>query len=151
MVSNTNSLPSLQINEFIPPINRWTTFGGMFILCVISLAIPIAAVAKYKVTVKGQAVVRPTGELRIVQAATEGQVMQIYVKENQAVKKGDTVATIDDSRLQTKKSQLQSSIGQSRLQLAQINAQITALNSQILAETNRINRAVASAQASTLR
>ncbi len=63
-------------------------------------------------TVKGQAVVRPSGELRIVQAATEGQVMQIYVKENQVVKTGDAIALIDDSRLQTKKSQLQSNIQQ---------------------------------------
>lgn len=147
MVSNTNFLPQVQTNEFIPPINRWTTFGGMFILCVISLAIPVAAVAKYKVTVKGQAVVRPAGELRIVQAATEGQVMQIYVKENQEVKKGDAVATIDDSRLQTKKSLLQTNIQQAKLQLVQINAQINALNSQIIAETDRINRAIASAKA----
>jgi multidrug efflux pump subunit AcrA (membrane-fusion protein) len=147
MASNTNSLPSLQSNEFIPPISRWTTFGGMFILCVISLAIPVAAVAQYKVTVTGQAVVRPTGELRIVQAATEGQVMQIYVKENQEVKKGDTVATIDDSRLQTKKSQLQSNIQQVQLQLLQIDAQMKALNQQIKAETERKNRAVSSAQA----
>jgi multidrug efflux pump subunit AcrA (membrane-fusion protein) len=113
MVSKTDFLPPLQTNEFLPPITRWTTFGGMFILCVMSLAIPVAAVAKYKVTVKGQAVVRPTGELRIVQAATEGQVMQIYVQQNQEVKKGDTVAIIDDSRLQTKKSQLQTNIQRS--------------------------------------
>lgn len=147
MVSNTNFLPQVQTNEFIPPINRWTTYGGMFILCVISLAIPIASVTKYKVTVKGQAVVRPAGELRIVQAATEGQVMQIYVKENQVVKKGDTVATIDDSRLQTKRSQLQTNIQQAKLQLVQINAQIHALNSQIIAETERINRVITSAKA----
>ncbi|MBD2449675.1 HlyD family efflux transporter periplasmic adaptor subunit [Nostoc sp. FACHB-152] len=147
MVSKIDFLPPLQTNEFIPPITRWTTWGGIFILGVLSLAIPVAAVAKYKVTVKGQAVVRPTGELRIVQAATEGQVMQIYVKENQEVKKGDTVATIDDSRLQTKKSQLQTNIQQAKLQLVQINAQIHALNSQINAENDRINRTIASAQA----
>ncbi|OUL21089.1 HlyD family secretion protein [Nostoc sp. RF31YmG] len=147
MVSNTNFLPQVQTNEFIPPINRWTTYGGMVILCGMSLAIPIASVTKYKVTIKAQAVVRPVGELRIVQAATEGQVMQIYVKENQEVKKGDAVATIDDSRLQTKKSQLQTNIQQAKLQLVQINAQIHALINQISAETDRINRAIASAKA----
>ncbi len=145
--SDPNFLPQVQENEFLPPISRWTTFGGMFILLVLGLAVPVAAVVKYKVTVKGQAVIRPAGELRIVQAATEGQVMQIYVKENQAVKKGDRIATIDDSRLQTKKSQLQTNIGQARLQVVQINAQINALNSQIRAETDRINRAIASAKA----
>ncbi|MEH2425462.1 MAG: HlyD family efflux transporter periplasmic adaptor subunit [Nostoc sp.] len=147
MVSNTNFLPPIQTNQFLPPISRWTSFGGMFILCVLGLAIPVAAVAKYKVTVQGQAVVRPAGELRIVQAATEGQIIHIYVKENQVVKKGDAIAIIDDSRLQTKKSQLQTSIQQSKLQLVQINAQINALNSQIRAETDRINRIITGAQA----
>ncbi|MEH2456566.1 HlyD family efflux transporter periplasmic adaptor subunit [Nostoc sp.] len=147
MVSNTDFLPPIQTNEFLPPINRWTTFGGMFILCVLGLAVPIAAVTKYKVTVQGQAVVRPAGELRIVQAAIEGQVMHIYVQENQVIKKGDAIATIDDSRLQTKNSQLQTSIQQSKLQLVQMNAQINALNSQIRAETDRVNRIITGAQA----
>ncbi len=149
MVGNSDSdfLPLVGGNEFLPPISRWTTFGGLFILCVIALAVPVASVTKYKLTVKGQAVVRPAGELRIVQAVTEGQVMQIYVKENQVVKKGDAIATIDDSRLQTKKSQLQSNIQQARLQLIQINAQIYTTDSQIRADTDRINRIVTSAQA----
>ncbi|MEA5628242.1 HlyD family efflux transporter periplasmic adaptor subunit [Nostoc sp. UHCC 0251] len=147
MVSNTNFLPPIQTNEFLPPISRWTNFGGIFILCVLGLAVPVAAITKYKVTVAGQAVVRPAGELRIVQAATEGQVMHIYVKENQVIKKGDAIATIDDSRLQTKKSQLQTSVQQSKLQLVQINAQINALNSQIRAETDRISRIISGAEA----
>lgn len=145
--SQPNFLPPIQTNEFLPPISRWTSFGGMFILGVLALAIPISAVTKYKVTVKAKGVVRPAGELRIVQAATEGQVIQIFVKENQVVKKGDVIATIDDSRLQTKKSQLQTNIGQYKLQLVQINAQINALNNQIIAVTDRINRTIASAQA----
>ncbi|BAZ40314.1 secretion protein HlyD [Calothrix sp. NIES-4101] len=147
MVNNTDFLPPIQTNEFLPSISRWTTWGGMFILCFIGLAVPVAAFTKYKETVKGQAVVRPTGELRIVQAATEGQVMQIYVKENQVVKIGDAIATIDDSRLRTKKNQLQISIQQARLQLVQINAQINALNSQIRAETDRIIRIITGAEA----
>lgn len=116
-------------------------------ICTIGLSIPIASVAKYKVTVKGQATVRPAGELRIVQAATEGPIMHILAKGNRVVKKGDALATIDASKLQTKKSQLQSGIGQSKLQLIQINAQINALNRQISAETSRISRVVAGAQA----
>ena len=144
---DTNFLPEAKANEFLPPVSRWTTFGGLFILGVLTVAFPVAAVVKYRVTVKGQAVVRPAGELRTVQAVTEGQVMQIYVKVNQTVKKGSAIATIDDSRLQTKKSQLQTNIQQAKLQLVQINAQINALNTQIRAETDRINRTIASAQA----
>jgi multidrug efflux pump subunit AcrA (membrane-fusion protein) len=147
MVTTTDSLSPIQTNEFLPPISRWTTWGGMFILCTLALAIPVASVTKYKVTVKGQAVVRPAGELRIVQAAGEGQVMEIRVQENQVVKKGDAIATIDDSKLQTKKSQLQSSIQQAKLKCVQINAQISAINTQIRAETDRQLRAIASIQA----
>lgn len=141
-VHNTDFLQPIQTDEFLPPISRWITFGGLFVLCVLGLAIPVATVAKYKVTVKGQAVVRPSGELRIVQAATEGQVMQIHVKENQVVKAGDAIAIIDDSRLQTKKSQLQTNIQQAKLQLVQIEAQIHTFNSQIRAETAKVNRII---------
>ncbi|MBE9001914.1 HlyD family efflux transporter periplasmic adaptor subunit [Nostoc sp. LEGE 12447] len=146
-VHNTDFLQPIQTDEFIPPISRWITFGGLFVLCVLGLAIPVATVAKYKVTVKGQAVVRPSGELRIVQAATEGQVMQIYVKENQVVKTGDAIAIIDDSRLQTKKSQLHTNIEQAKLQLVQIKAQIQTFNSQIRAETAKFNRIMTASEA----
>lgn len=145
--SNSDSLPPIQEDDFLPPISRWTTLGGLFIVCAVCLAIPLASVIKYKVTVKAQANLRPAGELRIVQAATEGTVMRILAKENQVVKKADVIATIDDSRLQTKKSQLQSNIQQAQLQIVQINAQINALSSQIRAETTRSNRAVASTEA----
>ncbi len=149
MVSNSNSdfLPPVQDDEFLPPITRWTTFGGLAIVCAVGLAIPLAAVAKYKETVKAQAVVRPAGELRLVQAAAEGPVKSILVKSNQVVRQGDVIATVDDSHLQTKKNQLQSNIGQAQLQLVQINAQISAFNRQLKAETDRINSAVESAEA----
>ncbi|MBN3947452.1 MAG: HlyD family efflux transporter periplasmic adaptor subunit [Nostoc sp. NMS7] len=149
MISHSNSdyLPPIQDNEFLPPLGRWTTWGGLVLVCAVGLGVPLASVTKYKVTVKGQAVVRPAGELRLVQAATEGQVTRVFVSENQVVKKGDIIATIDNSKLQTKKSQLQSNIGQSRLQLFQINAQINAINSQVLAENERVNRVIAGAEA----
>ncbi|MBN3994073.1 MAG: HlyD family efflux transporter periplasmic adaptor subunit [Nostoc sp. NMS2] len=144
--SNSDHLPLIQDNEFLPPLGRWTTLSGLVFVCVVGLAIPLASVSKYKVTVKGQALVRPAGELRLVQAATEGQVMRVFVTENQVVKKGDIIATIDNSKLQTKKNQLQSDIGQSRLQLVQVNAQIHAINNQVLAETERVNRVIAGAE-----
>ncbi len=143
--SNPN-LPTVQEDEFLPPIGRWTRFGGLFIVAVVALAIPIASVTKYKQTIKTQASIRPKGELRLVQAATEGQITRIAVKANQAVKKGDEIAAIDDSRLQTQKSQLQDSIQKSRSQLVQVNAQVNALDSQISAESDRIESSVAAAE-----
>jgi HlyD family type I secretion membrane fusion protein len=143
--SENNFLIPVRENEFLPPIDRWIKFGALSIVAVAALAIPIASVTKYKETVRAQAFVRPDGELRLVQAATEGQIIGVAVKNNRVVKKGDVIATIDDSRLQTQKSQLQSNIQQARLQLVQINAQIGAVNSQINAETDRIYRSVAAA------
>ena len=144
--SDHDFLPTVQEDEFLPPIGRWTRFGGLFIVAVVALAIPIASVTKYKETIKTQASVRPKGELRLVQAATEGQITRVAVNDNQTVKKGDVIAAIDDSRLQTQKSQLQDSIQQSRLQLVQMNAQVNALDRQISAESDRIESSVAAAE-----
>jgi HlyD family type I secretion membrane fusion protein len=141
----TDFLPLADTDEFLPPISNWTIFGGMFVVAIIGLTLPLASVAKYKEVVKAQASIRPAGESRLVQAFAEGQVKNISVKENQSVNKGDAIATLDDSRFQNKKSQLQGNIKQGKAQLVQVNAQITALNSQISAETNRIDRVVASA------
>lgn len=144
---NTRFLPPVQENEFLPPIGRWIIFGGVFFIIIVGISVPLASIAKYKETVKAQASLRPAGKLRIVQAATEGQIIHIAAQENQTVNKGDILATIDDSRLQTKKSQLQNSIQQARQQLIQINAQINALHSQMNAESDRLNRTIDSAKA----
>jgi HlyD family type I secretion membrane fusion protein len=141
------ALPTVQPDEFLPPMSRWVKFGGLIIVGTFSLAIAASAIARYKVTVKGQAVIRPTGELRLVQAAAEGKILTVGVAENQTVRKGDVIATIDDSQLQTKKQQLFTAIQQGQLQALQINAQIQALDSQIAAEANRNDRAVASSKA----
>jgi multidrug efflux pump subunit AcrA (membrane-fusion protein) len=82
-----------------------------------------------------------------VQAGAEGTIKRLEVKENQMVKKGDAIAYIDSSQLETKKSQLIGNIQQNQQQLAQLDAQIRALDGQIASETNRSDRTVASAQA----
>ena len=113
----------------------------------VGAAIILAAITKYNITVKAPATVRPFGEVRIVQAATEGTVKSILVKENMAVKQGDAIAHIDDSQLQTKKSQLQGNIQRNQRQLTQIAGQISALDAQRASESRLMNRNIASAQA----
>ncbi|HEY9847027.1 MAG TPA: HlyD family efflux transporter periplasmic adaptor subunit [Candidatus Caenarcaniphilales bacterium] len=149
MLSDPDSdfLHLVKSDEFLPPISRWTTLGGLFIVGAVGVAVTLACVIKYNVTVKAPATVRPAGELRIVQAATEGTVKSIVVKENQVVNQGEAIAYIENSRLQTQKSQLQGNIQQSQRQLAQIAAQLEALNSQRLAESSLVNRTIASAKA----
>nr|WP_263858086.1 HlyD family secretion protein [Waterburya agarophytonicola] len=107
----------------------------------------MATVTQYKIVVKGDARVRPAGELRLVQAPAEAAVIDISTKINQPVKQGDIIATLDSSQLETQKTQLQTNIQQAQLQLIQIEAQIEALESQIQAETDKIDRNLASARA----
>ncbi len=142
-----DSLPVVEADDFMPTIDRWTRLGSLFLLGSVGIAIVLAAFTPYNVTVQTEAKVRPTGELRVVEAKTEGTIVDIAVQENQPVKKGDIIATIDNSRLQTQKSQLESNIQQATLQLKQIDAQINAQEHRILAETDRSNRLIASAKA----
>ncbi len=144
---NPDFLPLVESEEFIPRSSRWTNLGGLFLVATVGVSFSIAAVVNYNVTVRATATVRPTGELRLVQAASEGTVKSILVKENQAIEQGDAIATIDDSRLQTQKRQLEGNIRQSQLQLAQITAQISQMDTQIAAESQLENRTIASAQA----
>ncbi|BAZ50655.1 hypothetical protein NIES4103_32720 [Nostoc sp. NIES-4103] len=148
---STKLLPSEQNEEFLPPVSRWTSLAGIFLVVSLGAGISLSSWVKYNVTVKAAAVVRPTGEIRLVQPKIEGTVKSILVKENQLVKQGDVIARLDDEQLQIKKSQLQDNIQQIRLQILQIYAQIRDLNTQIIAEATVAERSVASAQADLAR
>ncbi len=144
---NPEFLRPVTSDEFLPPIGRWTTLGGLFLVGTVGAAVALAALTEYNVTVKAPATVRPSGEVRLVQAATEGTVKSILVEQNMVVKQGDAIATIDDSQQQTKKSQLIGNIQQNQLQLAQITAQLNSLQTQLVAESRATERTVVSAQA----
>jgi HlyD family type I secretion membrane fusion protein len=143
----SQSLRSLQSDEFLPPIRRWTRLGGWLLVSTVGGVVALAAATPYNIVVKAPATVRPTGEIRLVQATTEGVVARITVQENQVVQQGEPIAYLDDSLILTKKSQLQSNIQQSQQQLTQINAQIQALAQQYLAESNAGKRTATAASA----
>jgi multidrug efflux pump subunit AcrA (membrane-fusion protein) len=132
--SNETFLPPIQENEFLPPLGYWTRLGGLGIVGIVAIAIPLASVIQFKQTVRGQASIRPDGELRLVQAATAGPIIDIVAKENQPVKQGDVIASIDRSHLETKQNQLQTSIQQAQLQIGQVEAQISAQKILAMAE-----------------
>ncbi|MBD1806501.1 HlyD family efflux transporter periplasmic adaptor subunit [Microcoleus sp. FACHB-SPT15] len=142
---NPDGLRSVHPDEFLPPIDRWATLGGVAMLAIFGAAITLAAVLEYPATVKAPASVRPTGELRIVQAAATGKVKRLEVKAYQAVQQGEAIAYLDDSRLQTQKRQLSTSIQQNQRQLERIKTQIQAVQAQITAEEQAIDRAIAAA------
>jgi HlyD family type I secretion membrane fusion protein len=137
----------IEANELLPPVSNWTILGGLVTVSAIAIATMMATITQYKVIVKGDALVRPTGELRLVEAATDGIIIDLTAKLNQPVKQGDLMATLDSSQLNTEIERLQTSIQQAQLQSTQIEAQINALDSQIQAEKEKIDRNLASARA----
>ena len=143
---NTQQLTSKPADDLLPPVSKWLTWGGISIVTAIALSIPAAAIFNYKTVVKARAIARPAEELHLVQAPVAGKVAQILVKEGQSVKKGQAIATIDLSRIQTRRNQLEKSIQQQKLQLAQLEAQLTSLSNQIVAETQNNQAEIATAR-----
>jgi HlyD family type I secretion membrane fusion protein len=142
-----NNLRSVKSDDFLPNISPWTTLGGLFLAGTIGAAIALAFIIKYDITIRAIATVRPSGEIRTVQAGQEGTVKSIKVKVNQFVKKGDEIATLEDSLQQTKKSQLIGNIQQNQLQLKLIASELKALQAQITAESKSTEQEIKSATA----
>lgn len=155
--SNANTVLSLAVksenvdylrlstpNEFLPPIKNWLVMSGLACLGIFVGAIALASVLKYKVTVKAPAKVRPLGEVRLVQAAADGKIASILVRENQVVSSGQVIAKLDSIIVQSQKRQLLASIEQIEQQLAQLNEQIGSIRAQIKAEQNLQQRTLTS-------
>lgn len=149
--SNMTYLPVIRSDEFLPRINPWTKLAGIVLVSGFAIAITLASIIRYDITTKASAIVRPTGELRVVQSSLEGTIQSIEVQENQAVQQGDVIAYLNDTELQARKSQLQENIRRGEDELNQINAQVSSLDAQILAESALRNRLISSAHADLTR
>lgn len=143
---NSEGLRPVQPNEFLPPVSRWTTLGSLAMLIIFGGSITLAAVLNYPTRVKAPAVIRPVGELRVVQAPITGKIIRIDVELHQVVEQGQAIAYLDTSLLQTQKQQLQTDIQHTQQQIHEVNAQIQALHTQIVAETQVIQRIIATAE-----
>jgi multidrug efflux pump subunit AcrA (membrane-fusion protein) len=139
---SVENLPSVKSEEFLPQVSRWTSLGGLLMMSSVTSSLILAGITNYRITVSSLGIIRPTGELRLVQSAVEGQVVQILGKENQVVKKGNVIATLDNSEVKTKKDRLEIKTQQILLQLAQFDTQVRTLDRQILAETERYKRSI---------
>jgi len=126
-------MDDFQSDEFLPPLSRWTTLGGLFLAGTFGALVALASVIKYNPTVKTAAIARPAGEVRVVQAATEGRVESIEVEENEEVEKGEAIARIDSSPLLRQKNHLQDNIEQCQVELEQVNGQLKSIEAQIIA------------------
>ena len=141
------TLPDYLSLDALPPIRRWTQWGGVAIATSVALTTALTAVTPYRVTIPADATIRPMGELKQIEAATAGTVVEVLVEENQPVHAGSIIARIDDSQLQTRKNQLQANIEHTQLQLQQIEAQLHNLNRRIQAEDIRAQRLINVTQA----
>ncbi|MEO1373285.1 MAG: HlyD family efflux transporter periplasmic adaptor subunit [Cyanobacteria bacterium J06635_10] len=146
-----DALSEIEIKEFLPSLNRWTTFGSWFIVALMGLGAVASTVVTYKTTVKTTATIRPTGEARLVQAGTEGAITGIVGNNYKPVKKGQVIAYIDNSRLHTQVEQLESNVTKIRGQLTRIKAQIKALEQQMNAELLQVQRAIDVAVSETIK
>ena len=152
LYTHNQEFDSLSENDnSLPPINRWTSLAGVFLIGTVIASITLSSWVKYNVTIKAAAIVRPIGETRVVQPKIEGTIKSILVKENQIVKQGEVVAILDTDQLLIKKSQLEEGIKQSKLQIMQIYAQNGILNNQIMAEKRVVERIIAAAREDLLR
>lgn len=121
---DTDPLDPLDSDDFLPPISRWTKLSGIFLVGTFGAAIALSGLIQYKTTVDASGMVRPSQELQLVEASTQGKLKSIDVSENQTVKAGDAIARIDDTPLKSRKSQLQTRIEQLQSQQAQLQNQI---------------------------
>lgn len=145
--SEIPALRPVKVDDYVPPVNRWMMWSGVVLVGGFGVAIALASLVRYNVTVKAPATLRPAGDMRLVQSELDGTVERIEVQVNQVVQQGDVIAQLDRSRLDMQHSQLQGSIRQTQLQLAQMNAQIQFLDAQIAAETRSRDQAISVAQA----
>jgi multidrug efflux pump subunit AcrA (membrane-fusion protein) len=134
-------------DEALPPISRWTMICGLSFVGIVGTALTLAAIIQYPVKITATAVVRPIGELRFAQAPAEATIKSINAKENQLVRQGDVIATLDDGQLQIRKSQLVGTIQSNQAQLEQFDNQLSALATQRTAEEHQTNGEVQEVQA----
>jgi len=117
-------LPTIQDNEFLPTPSRWTTIGGLFIAGSVGVAVALASVIKYNVTVPANGTIRPEEGLFFAVAPIDSKVKRIVVEEGDPVEKGQTLIELDNSNIETRKKQLQNKIKFANRRLEFVNEQI---------------------------
>ncbi len=132
--SRLSSLALDTLYKFLPSLKHFDnspkTWGIIF-LSVFGVAIFLASVLRYRMTVTAQAQISPNGEIVVVQAPLEGTIEKIKVTENQTVEAGETLAVISNSQLHDHKQQLDESIETVQQHIIKLDNQINRLDWQI--------------------
>lgn len=144
--TRSNVFLNVELDDYIPRFNRRTNIGGSILLLILALTATLANFPRDKIIVKAPAIISANGILHPVTSAIEKRVRTIEVSENQQVKAGEIIATLDDSQLQAQKRQLRENNQRALDRFNLINTQILDLNGQIAAEHRNIARISASSK-----
>jgi hemolysin D len=122
--AETEFLPAvLEVTETPPsPVGRMLLFSIMLILTVGLLWSVLGHVDEVAVAT-GKII--PVGQVKTVQAEDKGVVKQIYVKEGQAVKKGDLLVELDQTISEADVAGYKKQIAYYNLEVARLMAQKT--------------------------
>lgn len=137
------SLDVIRSDEFLPPVSRWVTFGSCFIVLALGGSVVASFFVNYRTAVKADAIIRPVGEPRLIQAQSNGKVMEISATNNQLVEQNEIIARMDTSSAEARAVQLLANLDQGQRRLDQSKAQIAAIEQQIAAETAQAERTIA--------
>lgn len=131
-------LPEIGPEDLLPSLSIWKRLGGIAGVLTIGTVLFLCQTVTYRETIKASAMIRPEGDLRLVEATSEGRIRQIMVRENDRVNVGDAIAHLDDTRLQNQSVQLQTSTIQIQQQLGQVDNQLQSLQQRIAATVDQI-------------
>ena len=92
--------------EFLPSVRPWVRLAGFTLVGSFAAAIALMAVWPYRVVVRGNGVVRPSGETSVIHAPFAGRVRQVVVRPNETVVKAQVLALLDPADLQGKQLQV---------------------------------------------
>jgi hypothetical protein len=74
---NPEFLSALHLDEFLPAVNSWMIWGGVLLPTAMGIAVIVGAITPLPVTVKADGVVRPQGEIKVVQSSLDGIISMI--------------------------------------------------------------------------
>jgi len=109
-------LTSLEVDDFLPSLGGWSQKLGQRILVAGVGSVLALAIWPWRETVRASGVIRPAGENSVVQSQFDGTLANVWVKENQQVRRGERLAELDRRSLEGEREKLKSELTQSLAQ-----------------------------------
>ncbi len=131
-------LPEIVPEDLLPPLRLWQRLSGLAGVITVGTVFLLCQTVTYNETIKAPVMIRPEGDLRLVEATASGRIRQIMVQENEWINVGDAIAYLDDTQLQNQAVQLQTSAIQIQQQLTQIDNQLQSLQQRTTATAEQI-------------